>query len=303
MELRDIEYFLAIADHGHVRRAAESLGLSQPALSKSLRRLESSLGAKLVKRTPRGFDFTPVGTALLVRMRGIRLSMDDVAREAADLVQGRAGQLRIGANPATADYLLPAAFEALMKSGLRVKSTVTFAMNDALLPALRAGKLDFIVSGVPAYAYDDLAQELLREEEFVVVAAASHPLVRKRRVMMADLAAQDWALGPPNVLSRQHINRVFETHGLAPPEPVLETNSSMLTLHTVASSELLAFVPRDIFRHARPRMRLATLRVNEMAWRRRLGVSYRKEAYLSPAARRFIEILKTTAKEIATERP
>jgi len=61
MELRDIEYFAVVAEHGNLRRAAESLGLSQPALSKSLRRLEKSMAAKLVKRTPKGVELTAVG--------------------------------------------------------------------------------------------------------------------------------------------------------------------------------------------------------------------------------------------------
>ena len=65
MELRDIEYFTVVAEHGNLGRAAEALGLSQPALSKSLRRLEHEIGAKLVKRTPKGVELSAEGMALL----------------------------------------------------------------------------------------------------------------------------------------------------------------------------------------------------------------------------------------------
>src|SRR5262245_39212455 len=71
MELRDIEYFAVVAEHGNVRRAAEALDLSPPALSKSLRRLEKSVGAKLVKRTPKGVELTDVGVAMVGQVRRI----------------------------------------------------------------------------------------------------------------------------------------------------------------------------------------------------------------------------------------
>jgi len=70
MDFRDVEYFAVLAKHGHVGRAAEALGLSQPALSLSLRRLERSIQAKLVKRTPKGVELTSVGSALLAQVHG-----------------------------------------------------------------------------------------------------------------------------------------------------------------------------------------------------------------------------------------
>jgi len=90
-----MEYFAAIADHGQVQLAAAALGLSQPALSKSLRRLEQAMKSKLLKRTPKGVELTAVGSALLARVRKLRLSVDDISREVADLSEGRAGHLRI----------------------------------------------------------------------------------------------------------------------------------------------------------------------------------------------------------------
>ena len=80
MDLRDIEYFAVIAEHGHLGRAAEALGLGQPALSVSLRRLEDSAGAKLVKRTPKGVELTDVGRALLSHVGRLQLAREDLAR-------------------------------------------------------------------------------------------------------------------------------------------------------------------------------------------------------------------------------
>ena len=78
MDFRDLEYFAVLADHGHMGRAAEALGLSQPALSLSLRRLERSVNAKLVKRTPKGVELTDVGSALISRLHQLRLAREDI---------------------------------------------------------------------------------------------------------------------------------------------------------------------------------------------------------------------------------
>ena len=106
MNLRDIEYFAVVAEHGNLGRAAEALGLGQSALSKCLRRLEQSAQAKLVRRTPKGVDLTAAGVALLSHVRRLRLALDDVAHEVADVGQGRAGQLRIGTGAGLGEQLL-----------------------------------------------------------------------------------------------------------------------------------------------------------------------------------------------------
>jgi DNA-binding transcriptional LysR family regulator len=298
--LRDIEYFVAIADHGNLGRAAEALGLSQPGLSKCLRRLERSLQAKLVRKTPKGVELTTVGSAFLAHVRRIRLSLDDVAREVADLTQGRAGHVHVGANTYAIDHVLTAMCGPLFKAAPKMTLKVSVASNDVLVPALRDGQLDLIVSGLPALADEDFTREVLREDEYVVCASASHRLARLKRVTVADVSLENWAL-PPDVPPTHWLRRAFEDRGLPPPRITLVTGSMTLRLHAIAASDLLGFVPKTTIRKDHPDLRLVDLRVKELAWRRPLGVRYRKDAYLSPAAKRFIEILKETATETATE--
>jgi DNA-binding transcriptional LysR family regulator len=95
--------------------------------------------------------------------------------------------------------------------------------------------------------------------------------------------------------------KIFQEKGLPPPEVALDTRSPRLRLQACAWSGLLGYTSRRVIQQAASRFRLKELPVKELTWRRPVGVIYRKEAYLSPAAKRFIEILKTTAKEIAKE--
>jgi len=301
MELRDIEYFAVVAEHGHLGRAAESLGLSQPALSKSLRRLEQALEAKLVKRTPKGVEVTAEGSALLSRVRELRLSLQGVAREIADLSQGRVGYVRIGAGPTLAEHLLPSVFIALLKDAPKITLKISVSDNDLMFPALSNGELDLIVNVLRAFPHEGLVQEHLYDDEFVVFASADHRLTKLKRVTLADLAQERWASSESSLGGQQWLRRAFQDRGLPPPRVAVETRSVHLRLPIVASSAFLDFTSRRVFQQAAQRFRLAEIPVEELKWTRPIGVIYRKDAYLSPAARRLVELLKATARAITEE--
>jgi DNA-binding transcriptional LysR family regulator len=302
MELRDLHYFAAIAEHRSVRRAAEALGLSQPGLSKSLRRLEQELRSKLVARTPKGVELTTVGSALAAHVRRLHLAFDDVARQAADLSEGRAGHLRVGVNPVHAD-LLPPAYSALLKDAPGVTFSATVSDNDVMIPAVRKGELDLVVNYLPESPWEGCdTEQVYGGVDIVVYASASHPLTRKRAVTITDLAREQWVLSPMNVLPWHWLPRAFTDRGQPPPRVAFETRSIRLRLQVVAASRHLGFLPRRIVRKAAARFRLKELPVKDVTWRHPIGIIYRKNAYLSPAAQRFIEILKATAKEVAAEK-
>jgi DNA-binding transcriptional LysR family regulator len=295
LESRDLQYFAVVAEYGNLRRAAEDLGISQPALSKTLRRLEKSVGTKVVRRTPKGVELTAMGDALWGHARRLQLAMDDVQKEVADLNGGRAGLLRIGASFEAAEVLLPAACEILLRRSPDVITRITAGTNEALVPALRHGDLDLIISGIPAVTDKDLAQEHLWEEEFVVCVAASHPLARRKRVTITDLAGERWALTAASTLAWQQFYRAFAANGLPPPRVVMEANFRSIRLQLIAQSGVLGSIPRWELQQSAHRPRLVAIPVKALAWTRQLGVRYRKDAYRSPVACRFVEILKTEA--------
>jgi DNA-binding transcriptional LysR family regulator len=300
MDLRDIEYFAVIAEHGHLGRAAEALGLGQPALSISLRRLEREADAKLVRRTPKGVELTAVGSALLSHVRRLQLARGDLARELADLAHGRAGHLRIGAGPTITENLLAVTCTALLGESPKVSFKITVSDNDVMIPALRNGEFDLVVNYLGMDPLEDLVKEQLYEDGHGVIASASHPLAKKKQVTLADLAQQKWALNEQTLLSQQWLRRKFQESGYPPPRCAFESRSIRLRLQAVASSDLLDYTSRQVYLQAAERFRLVELPVEQLKWRRPVGVVYREGGYLSPAARRFIELLKETSERIAT---
>jgi DNA-binding transcriptional LysR family regulator len=300
-QLRDIEYFAAVAEHRHLGRAADALGLTQPALSRSLRRLEQATQAKLVRRTSKGMALTAVGAALFSHVRRLRLSLEDVTREITDLGEGRAGHLRIGCAPLFASYLLPVACATMLMEVPRVTFKVSFLDLDISLPALRRGELDFVLAPLQASRHEDLVAECLFEDEFVVYASANHRLAKKKEVGLADLAQERWAVAALSAPSPQRLSQAFQEAGLPPPKIGIESNSLPLKHQIVASSDLLGFAAKRAVSVAAPRSRLVVLCVGDLTYTRRVGVMYRKDGYLSPAVRQFIETVKATAKNSAND--
>ena len=301
MELRDIEYFAVVAEHGNVRRAAEALDLSPPALSMSLRRLERALDAKVVMRTPKGVELTPVGTALLAQVRRMRLTLDDVRREAADLSRGGAGLLRVASSPAVGEEL-PAAYLALSREAPDLKVQIVTADNDVSVPMLLKGELDLVFNYVPDPPRMEVAHERLYDEITVVCASASHRLARLKRIDLAGLGPERWAVSSSNLQNVQQLCKTFQEHDLPAPRIALEARSVHLRLQAIAASNLLGYLSRRILQNPGSRLGLKELPIKELVWRRPVGVIYREGGYLSPAAKRFIEILRTTGKGISAEK-
>jgi DNA-binding transcriptional LysR family regulator len=297
MELRDIEYFAIVAEQKHVGRAAEILGLSQPALSKSLKRLEHSLQVKLFKRTPKGVEPTAEVTALLRRVHELRLAVQSVVREIADVSQGHVGHLRIGVGAAISEQFLSAAFATMLETAPRTRLKVIVSDNDVMLPALRNGELDLIVNYVTLQTPEGVTCEYLYDDDQFVCASSNHPLAGKNKLTPADLEQEQWVLSEATVEASLWLQGRVQDRGLHPLQVAFESRSAELRLRTVASSKLLAFASHGAIELAKSLgLDVRPLAVDGLARSRQVGVISQKETYLPPAVGRFIEILKQTTR-------
>jgi DNA-binding transcriptional LysR family regulator len=298
MELRDIEYFSVIAEHRHLGRAAEALKLSTSALTKCLHRLEATLQVKLVTRTPKGVDLTPEGAALQAHAQRLQLSLTDVAREVSELSRGLSGQLRVGSHPGLIDILILPASAVLFSEPSKVVLTVTAGDYNVLVPALRSGELDLILSSIPDVPYDGVMQEHLYDDDYVVFASANHRLARRKHVTLADIAQESWTLTMPTFEGTTTLRRAFEDSHLPLPRIAMVSLVTSIRVRTVAVTQLLGIISRRVFERARAELPLVELPLNQVLHRRHVAIGYRKDAYLSPAARRFMDLLKAAAKDV-----
>lgn len=189
MNLRDLRYLVALADHRHFGRAAAACFVSQPTLSTQIRKLEEELGVALVERAPRKVMLTPTG--LLVAERARRIvgdveQMKEVARRSQD---PEAGVVRLGIFPTLGPYLLPHVVPAIRRRFPQLELLLTEEKSDLLLARLRDGRLDAALLALPVHD-EQMHAEPLFEEPFVLAVPDQHPLATHHTMTLDALADQ-----------------------------------------------------------------------------------------------------------------
>lgn len=290
MDFRDLKYFEVIAAEGNLGRAAERLHRTQPALTKCIDRLEESLGARLFEKDGRGMRLTAAGQVLVKRTRQMGLMVEETAREMQDYAGGLRGNVRIGCLPTLAEHLMPHVFERLLADAPAITVNLYVAMNDQLLTGLREGELDLVVGPV-VDSDPDIACEQIAEDMVVVMASENHPIF-ETPCTLADLLDFKWMLPARTVASRQWLDQTFERHGLPRPQAQIESNVLNTILPILEKTPLLGFVTRYNLVTRRARVREVVL--EETQFKRRLGLTYRNSAYLSPVASRIADILRAS---------
>ena len=167
-----------IVRHRSFSKAAESMGISQPALSKSIRSLERALGVQLLERGRFGAMPTAFGLALVRHADSIDAELRSASQEIEALRVARSGHTIIGCGPSEATRLLPTALSRLRDSSPGIRVTILYGLNAALMPMVKHGEVDFALSSIPARCPDtDLKQLRLHEDRAAVIARRGHPLL------------------------------------------------------------------------------------------------------------------------------
>lgn len=186
MNLRDLKYLVALADHRHFGRAAAASFVSQPTLSTQIRKLEDELGVALVERAPRRVMLTPVGSEVAERARRVIAEVEQMAEIARRSRDPEAGTVRLGLFPTLGPYLLPHVLPRLRARFPRLELLLVEEKTDQVLSRLRDGRLDAGVLALPVHD-DQLHVEPLFDEPFVLAVPRAHPLSARDAVAMADL--------------------------------------------------------------------------------------------------------------------
>jgi DNA-binding transcriptional LysR family regulator len=289
MDLRDLRYFEVIAQLEHIGRATEQLHRTQPALTSCIRRLEEDCGAPLFEKAGRGIRLTGAGRVLLKWAQRMRFDVEDAKREIADIGQGLSGHVRIGIVPTAAQFLLPPVARQLLREAPEVTLKTVVGLIDTLLPQLRSGEIDLLV-GTESGESGDLVSRVLAQDAIVVAASSSHELCGQKP-RMKDLTNYRWALQPPGAPTRDWLDHTFGRYRL--PRPRVQVESTMLLMlpTLIAQTGLLSFISRHHLSGDQNGGKLTEIALKETTMQRRLVVSYRGKAYISPAAARLIELL------------
>jgi DNA-binding transcriptional LysR family regulator len=296
VDIRDLAYFETIARLGSLRRAAEVLGRTKPALSKCLRRLEESVNAPLFERFGRRLLLTEPGRVLAEHAAHLRVSMADAIRHVAEQASGQRGHVRIGLGTSISEALLPVVAKWLAGEPPGVMLEVRLGLNDALRRDLADDKLDIIVTTAQADDGSTVAREEWLADEMVVVGRAGHPLDRDGPVSMEEMLGFGWVLTGEGTASRQWLDWAFASRGLGKPKVRVEIDSAQMMSTFVGSTNLLSFAPRRTLGGGRLGAGLVELRNDGTTMQRSLCFLHRRNGYVSAASRRLTAALRTAMK-------
>jgi len=245
----DLATFIEVVRQGGVSRAAERLGISQPSVSKAIRRLEDEVGVPLLERGLHGARLTAAGELFLEEAKRYEIQRLQLTRTANELRAQHAGLLRLGiTNPASDSIAVQAAAELTRRrAGLRLRLTI--GKSDSLDAAVEDGEIDLAV--VPSYPGQSLrSQQLELDDDHIrVVVRRGHPLAAVAGIGIEDLAAYAWIMAPPQSAARRHFFAIFERCGAPTPRVAIETEyTSEAAMGILTATDLLGIVPTSALR-------------------------------------------------------
>lgn len=292
MELRHLRYLRAIAQEANFTRAAETLYVSQSALSQQIKALEQELGTALLDRTTRGARLTAAGRILDQHAQRIFLELEQ-ARVAIEEIEGvQRGELRIGVVQTVNDYLMPSLAAAFAERHPKIKLIIDEVPNDEIEARLQQGELQIGVGFAPA-SIESIDVQPILEEQLVLIVRDDHPIAKRSSTTVASLDAL-----PMVMLSNTFCTRRLweESARLAPSQPkiVMEMNTVSSILAVVERTGLATVLPAFTLARRSPE-RLVGVELTEPTPSRQVGLMWHRDNHLCSASRRFLEIAQATA--------
>ncbi|HGL4261441.1 pca operon transcription factor PcaQ [Burkholderia dolosa] len=304
VKFRHLQCFLAVAQLGGVQRAAESLSITQPAVSKTIAELEAILGVKLFERGRHGAQptreaqlFMPHANACVLALRqGVGL----LAREGG----AAAATLEIGMLPTVAASLAPALMKALAARWPRVVVRIATAANAELLERLKAGAIECAIGRLSEpERMVGLAFEQLYNEPLVAVVRAGHPLLSSA-APAAELARYPVVLPPYGTLIRQSAEQLLGACGAPPLDAFIEVLSVSVARALALENDAVWFVPLYAAEYDLSGGALARLPLPSAGTDEPVGLILRTDAQPSPVARTLIDAVRDIARaRFGDERP
>ena len=186
MNLRDLRYLVALAEHRHFGRAADACFVSQPTLSTQIKKLEEQLQVTLIERSNRQVLLTPVGAAVVAQAQRVLRDVDDLLRIAEEHRDPLGGDLRVGIIPTVAPYLLPRILPIIRREFPKVSIKLTEGQTRVIMKMLGDGELDAAILALPANE-EHLVQMKLYSEPFYLAVSKLHPKAARKTVALDDL--------------------------------------------------------------------------------------------------------------------
>jgi len=249
IELRQLRYFIALAEELNFGRAARRLGISQPPLSRQIMNLERALGVRLLERTKHAVQLTVAGRVFLEETRRTLEQLTRSFEMAQRAQRGELGQLTLGVAPLLEASVFPALKAHIKKAFPHLEVKCHVLPSDEQAPLIRSGALDAGLVRLPLPEHDLLTLDFLFREALIVMMKADHSLANRRAIRLAALSGQNLVVirKKSNPVFYRYIQDLCDRRGFRPAR-VIEVNTSAELLNSILKGNSVAIVPASFKR-------------------------------------------------------
>ena len=299
LKLRDLDILLTVIETGSMGKAAGRLRISQPAISKAIVGLEDALGIKLLDRGRRGVVPTPYGLALAKRGVAIFNDLRQGIQDIDFLSDPTKGEIRIGATEPVAVAFVSPSIDRLSRKYPQTYFHVVTGDGGTLYKNLLDKSIEVAICRMMGPLPEELAAEVVFYDSLVVLSSAKNPLTRRRKLTLAELMDEPWALPPADSFFSSLIDDVFRANGHQPPRSTVATLSEYMRNDLLATGRFLTVLPGFMLKTKGKHSQLKALPVTLPNARMPIGIITLKNRTLTPLAQVFIEAIRVTAKSMA----
>jgi DNA-binding transcriptional LysR family regulator len=296
MDIRHLRDMLAVMEEGSLGKAAQRLHISQPALTKSIQRLEEQLGVRLFDREARGMKPTFYADSLRGYAKAACIGMAEAESQIASLRNGTEGVITVAGPPLIVTEFLPQVLVRLSEERPKLQVRVV-GQNKELFTDLLEGHFNLVV----AMLYDELpkqglSKQWLFDDRLVLVMRPDHPLARRRKVKPSDLIDHKWVVGDSDTWSQHRLRLYFEQAGLTLPRARFESRNPEVLKSIIMISDHIGMIARLGVEKELANGLLKAIEIDSPFLLRPIGIVRRESDPISPAVKSFIRIIEEVSK-------
>lgn len=295
---KKLVYFASVVEHGSFKKAARTLGLSQPALSMSMDRLEGGLNLRLLERSPRGVTPTELGEVLYYHARLICGELAMAERDLLKAVGGRPSELRIGSLPSLAGSVVPTALGRWRTHNAERGLHVVEAAQIDLLTGVLRRDFDFVIGYTECYDLEaGLRQRVLFRDRLCVIARPGHPLEAVEDLTWEQIVHYPW-ISPTSRRPHSVLEAALRLAGVVPPSQTTFCGSVSLQKSLISGSDHLAMLPAHAVRAELEEGKLISLPILDDSLHRNIAVFFREGHQLGDVSRALIDEVAAVGQEL-----
>lgn len=303
LKLSHFRVIAAISQRGSLLKASASLGLTQPAITRSLHEIEMIVGARLFERHAKGVTANRLGMLMADSARRVLAELDSFERDLDRQIENGQDLVLIGALPSAAAGVLPAAIRQLQRTHPRVRVRVTQGQTGELIEALSGGDVDVVLGRLYSPATPDHLERVeLYQDQVALLARAGHPIFQKPPISPAGVNEYQLALPSSTPYAATEMEELIERLMLQ-RAVYLESNSVPLIREMLLHTDMLTILPRLMLAGDIARGQIREVSALPVAGGRPYGLILRRNVELSASTELFITVLRDTVTELQRDLP